>query len=279
MAMPPQKTDGSQPTGNPNQPPFTIGQAASGNQAPANRSVSVAEMMRATNPNPTGNPMSNPTPNSNPNLAAQVAAQAAQAAIQAAKAKAQLASGDDNEIASPAETDEQLAKAWGFSGKRPKLSREAVFGLITIVALLGLFGFVVVRHLRNRSTLAEKTERVNPDVTPASNSDLFDKQRSVVNSELDELEKNAAKPKRRKFDDEGFNIGDGQTDPDQTVVTRKPTLPTNLDDEFGNFDEDTKTTNLRTLPKATASVNDMPDFEDSDPPVRTRRSPDESTSA
>ena len=230
-------------------------------------------MMRATNPNPTGNPMSNPTPNSNPNLAAQAAAQAAQAAIQAAKAKAQNAAVDDNDESSPAETDEQLAKAWGFSGKRPKLSREAVIGLIAIVALLGLFGYVVVRHLKNRSTIAEKSDKVDPEVTPASNSDLFDKRQSVVGSELDELDKSAAKPKRRTFDDD-FGIGDGQNDPDAAkVVTKKPSLPANRDDEFGDFAEDTKTTNLRTQPKATASANDMPDFGDNDPPAKSTRLP------
>ncbi len=216
--------------------------------------------------------MSNPTPNSNPNLAAQAAAQAAQAAIQALKAKAQNAEADDRDEPSPAETDEQLAKAWGFSGKRPKLSREAVVGLVAILALLGLFGYVVARHLKNRSTVAEKSDKVDSEVTPASTSDLFDKQQSVVNSELNELDKNTAKPKRRTFDDD-FGIGDGQTDPDAKVVTKKPSLPTNLNDEFGDFAEDTKTTNLRTQPKATASANDMPDFGDIDPPTKSARVP------
>lgn len=216
--------------------------------------------------------MSNPNQNSNPNLAAQAAAQAAQAAIQAAKAQAKNADADGGDESSPAEADEQLAKAWGFSGKRPKLSREAVIGLVAILALLGLFGYVVARHLKNRSTVAEKPDKVDPEVTPASTGDLFEKQQSVVNSELDELDKNAAKPKRPTFDDE-FGIGDGQTDPDAKVVTKKPSLPTNMDDEFGGFDEDTKTTNLRTQPKATASANDMPDFGDNDPPAKSTRVP------
>ncbi len=217
--------------------------------------------------------MSNPTANSNPNLAAQAAAQAAQAAIQAAKAKAQNAEAGDRDESSPAETDEQLAKAWGFSGKRPKLSREAVIGLVAILALLGMFGYVVARHLKNRSTVAEKTDKVDPEVTPASTGDLFDKQQSVVNSELDELDKNAAKPKRRTFDGDDFGIGEGQTDPDAKVVTKKPLLSNNLDGEFSEFDEDTKTTNLRTQPKATASANDMPDFGDNDPPTKSKRVP------
>lgn len=217
--------------------------------------------------------MSNPTPNSNPNLAAHAAAQAAQAAIQSLKAKAQNAEADGSDESSPAETDEQLAKAWGFSGKRPKLSREAVIGLIAIIALLGLFGYVVARHLKNRSTVAEKPDIVDPDVKPASTGDLFDKQQSVVNSELDELDKNAAKPKRRTFDDD-IGIGDDQNDPDAAkVVAKKPSRPTTLGDEFGDFDEDTKTTNLRTLPKATASANDMPDFGDNDPPKKSTRVP------
>ena len=221
--------------------------------------------------------MSNPNQNSNPNFAAQAAAQAAQAAqaaIQSLKAKAQNADADDSDETMPAETDEQLAKAWGFSGKRPKLSREAVIGLIAIIALLGLFGYVVARHLKNRSTVAGKPDIVDPDVTPASTGDLFENPQSVVNSELDELDKKAAKPKRRTIDDdEEFGIGVGQTDPDAKVVTRKPSLSTNLDDEFSEFDEDTKTTNLRTQPKATASAIDMPDFGDNDPPVRSKRVP------
>lgn len=93
-----------------------------------------------------------------------------------------------------------------------------------------------------------------------------------MNSELNELDKNTAKPKRRTFDDD-FGIGDGQTDPDAKVVTKKPSLPTNLNDEFGDFAEDTKTTNLRTQPKATASANDMPDFGDIDPPTKSARVP------
>jgi nucleoid-associated protein YgaU len=218
--------------------------------------------------------MSNPSPNSNPNLAAQAAAQAAQAAIQAAKANAQNAVADDNEESSPAETDEQLAKAWGFSGKRPKLSREAVIGLVAIVALLGLFSYVVVRYLKNRATVAAKPDIVDSEVTPASNSDLLDKPQSVVGTELDELEKKPSKPKSRSFDDDDFGIGDGQKEPTETnVVTKRPSVSTSLDDEFGELEEDTKTTNLRTQPKATASANDMPDFGDEDPPAKPTRVP------
>ncbi len=230
-------------------------------------------MMQATNPNPTGNPMSNPNPNSNPNLAAQAAAQAAQAAIQSLKAKAQNAEAGDSDESSPAETDEQLAKAWGFSGKRPKLSREAVIGLVAIIALLGLFGYVVARHLKNRGEVAETPGKLDTEVTPASTGDLFDKQQSVVNSELNELDKNSAKPKRRTVADD-FDIGDDQNDPDAAkVVTRKPPRSTTLGDEVGDFAEDTKTTNLRTQPKATASANDMPDFGDTDPPAKSTRVP------
>ena len=222
--------------------------------------------------------MSNPTPtpNSNPNVAAQAAAQAA--AIQAAKAKAQTVEVDGKEQSTPAETDEQLAKAWGFSGKRPKLSREALIGLVAIVALLGLFGYVVARHLKNRSAIAEKTDKVDPELTPASSSNSIGDSNTVVNSELDELDLNAAKKKSptktRDFDDNGFDIGDGQKEPGATdVVTRKPPRSTNLDEEFGDFDEDTKTTNLRTQPKASASSNDMPDFGESDPPAKSTRVP------
>jgi nucleoid-associated protein YgaU len=216
--------------------------------------------------------MSLPTPNSNPNLAAQAAAQAAQAAIQAAKAKAQNAADTEPEETSPAENDEQLAKAWGFSGKRPRLSREAFIGLAAICALLGLFGYVVVQHFRNRDTVAEK--KVDPEVSPASNSDQLGDQNNVVTSDLDEFEKEAAKPKSKRnlLDDEDFNVGDGQSDPDSSkVVTRKPSLPMNLDEEFDEFQEDSKKPNLRTQPKASASTSDLPDFDANDPPARSNR--------
>ncbi|TXT30429.1 MAG: peptidoglycan-binding lysin domain protein, partial [Planctomycetota bacterium] len=231
-------------------------------------------MMRATNPNPTGNPMSLPTPNSNPNLAAQAAAQAAQAAIQAAKAKAQNALAADAEAEEPsaAENDEQLAKAWGFAGKRPRISKEAVIGLMAICALLGLFGYVVMQHFRNRDTVAEK--KVDPDVQPASNSNQIGDSNNVMTSELDEFENNVTKtkPKRNLLDDEDFNIGEGQSDPDAgKVVTRKPSLPVNMDDEFGDFDEGTKTSNFRNQPKASAAANDTPNFDDNDPPARSNR--------
>ena len=225
-------------------------------------------MMRATNPNPTGNPMSLPTPNSNPNLSAQAAAAAAQALIQAAKAKTQnaLAEDADLEEVSPAENDEQLAKAWGFSGKRPRLSREAVIGVAAICLLLGLFAYVVVQHFRKGEVVAEKN--VDPNVTPASNSDSLGEPNNVMTTELDDLDKNAAKAKakRNRFDEDEFNIGEGQSDPDaRKVVTKKPSLPTTLDDEFDDFAEDKKPSNLRNQPKASASTGDMPDFGNDDP--------------
>lgn len=233
-------------------------------------------MMRATNPNPTGNPMSLPTPNSNPNLSAQAAAAAAQALVQAAKAKTQnaLAEDADLEKVSSAENDEQLAKAWGFSGKRPRLSREALIGVAAIGLLLGLFGYVVVQHFRKGDVVAET--KVDPDVTPASNSDQLGDPNNVMTTELDDLDKNAAKAKskRSRFDENDFNIGEGQSDPDtRKVVTKKPSLPTNLDDDFDDFAEDSKSTNLRNQPKASASTGDMTDFGDDDPPVKPKRAP------
>lgn len=212
--------------------------------------------------------MSNPNP-SNVNAAAQ----AALAAAQAAKAKAQSAEADEAEESTPAEADEQLAKAWGFSVKRPKLSREALIGLVAIVALLGLFGYVVARHLKNRSTVAES--KVDPEVTPASNSDLLDKSPSAVGDELDELDLKAAKTKSSKAaDDLEFDVGSGQREPDfdDSRVVRKPALTNDEDDEL-TFDEDTKGNNLRTQPKATASASDMPDFGNDEPVTKTTRVP------
>ena len=221
-------------------------------------------MMRAANPNPTGNSMSHPTPNPTPNTAAQAAAQAAQAALQAAKAKTQAEAVDDADIEgpTPAENDEQLAKAWGFSSKRPRLSKEAVIGLIAIVALLGMFSYVVARHFQNRATLAEKPDKVDPNVQTASNSDQLANNQSNVTDNLDELESNASKKLPRKgldLDDEMLDIGSGQSEPAPTkVATRKQSLPINLEDEFDTFGDDAKATpKPRTPPKRTADALDL----------------------
>jgi nucleoid-associated protein YgaU len=235
-------------------------------------------MMRAANSNPTGNPMSNPTPNS-PANAAQAAAQAAQAALQAAKAKSQATALDNVETndAAPTETDEQLAKAWGFASKRPRLSKEAVIGLVAIIALLAMFSYVVARHFQNRAApVADKSDKVDPDVKPASNSnqDPFADNSNNVAADLDELENSSdRKPKKGlNLDDEMLDIGDGQAEPQPTkVAAKKQPLPMNLDDEFDTFGDDARTTTqTRTAPK-TAVEDEAPEFGDEPLPQKTNR--------
>src|SRR2546422_3627230 len=75
---------------------------------------------------------------------------------------------------SATDTDEQLAKAWGFSVRRPKLSRETAIGLVAIVALLGLFGFVAAKIWRNRSAVVAEADKAAPNVTQAGGTDPFD---------------------------------------------------------------------------------------------------------
>ncbi len=234
-------------------------------------------MMRAANPNPTGNSMSHPTPNPTPNTAAQAAAQAAQAALQAAKAKPQEEAVDDADIEgpTPAESDEQLAKAWGFASKRPRISKEAVIGLVAIVALLAMFSYVVARHFQNRATLVEKPDKVDPDLQTASNSGPLANNQSNVTDNLDEFENNASKKLPRKgldLDDEMLDIGTGQSEPAPTkVATRKQSLPINLEDEFDTFGDDTKTSPpARTTPKKTAAALDL-DEEPQPPTQKTNR--------
>ncbi|MBC7817621.1 MAG: hypothetical protein IAG10_12075, partial [Planctomycetaceae bacterium] len=218
--------------------------------------------------------MSNPNQGPNQNAAAQAAAQAAQAAIQAAKAKSQNAIADDEELEelTPGETDEQLAKAWGFSSKRPRLSKEAVIGLIAIVALLGMFSYVVARHFKGRSTVTEKP-KVDPEVQTASNTDPFGKNQSNVEETLDEFENNATKKLPKKgldLDEEMLSLEDEQTEPTPTkVATRKQPLPINLEDEFDTFGDDAKPKpHVRNTPKKT---EEAPDFGDEEPTPRTNR--------
>ncbi len=230
-------------------------------------------MMRTANPNPMGNSMSNPNPNQN--VAAQAATQAAQAAIQAAKAKSQSAAATDEEFEeqTPGEADEQLAKAWGFSSKRPKISKEAVIGLIAIVALLGMFSYVVARHFKGRSTVTEKP-KVDPEVKTASSTDPFENNQGKLNESLDEFENKApTKSTNKKLDlDEGMlNLEDEQTEPPPTrVATKRQPLPVNLEDEFDTFgDNPNATPPARSKP---AKVEEeAPEFVNEEPTPRTNR--------
>ena len=74
-------------------------------------------------------------------------------------------------------SDEQLAKAWGFSGRRPKLSREALIGVVAIVALLGLFGFVINKNWKNRANeVVDDKAKGDKKVEPAGGFDPFAKE-------------------------------------------------------------------------------------------------------
>jgi nucleoid-associated protein YgaU len=238
-------------------------------------------MMRAANPNPTGNSMSQSAPNPTPNTNAQAAAQAAQAALQAAKAKTQAATAaaENAEIEEPASTenDEQLAKAWGFTSKRPRLSKEAVIGLVAIIALLVMFSYVVARHFQNRAQVAEKPSKEDPELKPASNDELMTNSPSNVTEELDALENNAPKKSstaKLDLDEDLLDIGAGQTEPGPPkVATKKQSLPIDLDDQFDTFGDDAQTTRPKPAPKKTETVmDDAPEFGNDEPSPKTNRS-------
>jgi nucleoid-associated protein YgaU len=236
-------------------------------------------MMRAANPNPTGNSMSHPTPNPTPNTAALAAAQAAQAAIQAAKVKAQEQAVDDADIEgpTPAESDEQLAKAWGFASKRPRISKEAVIGLVAIIALLAMFSYVVNRHFQNRAAAVaekEKASTSDSNVQTASNSESLANDQTNVTESLDEFENNAKKKTPRKgldLDEDLLDIGAGQTEPPPTkVATRKQSLPINIEDEFDTAGDDVQPApQVRTPPKRTT---DTLEFDEEPTTPKTNRS-------
>src|SRR5439155_4191264 len=98
---------------------------------------------------------------------------------------------------SATETDEQLAKAWRFPVRRQKLSRETAIGLVTIVALLGLFGFFAAKIWRNRSAVvAEKTDKADPNVTQAGGADPFDENTPVMKTQFEESDGKTAKGKK-----------------------------------------------------------------------------------
>src|SRR5712691_6119049 len=161
---------------------------------------------------------------------------------------------------SATETDEQLAKAWGFSVRRPKLSRETAIGLVAIVALLGLFGFVAAKIWRNRSAVvAEKTEKADPNVTQAGGTDPFDENTPVMKTQFEESDGNAAKgkklakdldlgdelaqnepaPKAKTLEDDTFDVGAGQSEPGATKTTsRKRAVADSGDSDVNPFGDD-----------------------------------------
>ncbi len=141
----------------------------------------------------------------------------------------------------PAETDEQLAKAWGFSVRRPKLSREALIGLTAIIALLGVFGYVVVKNWRSRATVVAEKTNVDKEVKPAGGTDPFGEGSQVLKTKFD----NGDNPPGKDLPEEiGLEIGVGQSEPQLDL--KKPALPKTLveesdDSEFNPFGDAPKT--------------------------------------
>lgn len=213
---------------------------------------------------------------SNPNQAAHAAAQAAQAL----KAKAQASDplGDDPQDVSPTEADEQLAQAWGFSVKRPKLSREAMVGVVAIVALLGLFGYVAVKTWKNRSPVAEAPPKVDPDLKTASNSETRKEASGLEELTFDDPV--TSKPvtadrgtKDLNFGPDPFDVGVGQSEPAANRVTsKKLALPRNLDEEFDTFG-DNANSSVKVEEPAAKSLppDDLLDFGNDTKPAGTNR--------
>lgn len=159
----------------------------------------------------------NPNPSSGPGQRSPEAMVAAAAA--AAREGTDATAGDESE--------EQLARAWGLTERRPRMSREAMIGLLAVVALLGLFGFVAWKKYNGRTTVVTNS---NPDPnvkTPESLEEPtkvattnFDKNKpekpnddfslGFGDSDLDEQRK---PPKPKQILDETLDIGESQSEP------------------------------------------------------------------
>ncbi len=201
MATSDKKTGVPQPSGNPNQPPFPLGQAESGGEA-----------------------------------------------------------ADVDGANSPGEADDQLAKAWGFSRKRPRLSREVALGLLAIVGLLGLFAFVVIKNWKNRSqVVAQKTDDADSDKKPDSADDPFAEDALVTKTQFEAPAKDGTKrqpsrtgldlddefaqneptrPRGKSLSDDSLDIGDGQSEPfPLKTAARSSVAAQNSDEDFNPFDD------------------------------------------
>lgn len=198
---------------------------------------------------------------------------------QATAAPNQVANGVPDEVVAEVaaeQTDEQLAKAWGFSVRRPKLSREALIGLAAILALLGLFGYVAVKKWRGGSTVVAEKDKVDKNVKPAGGPDPFADESPVVKTEFEESTDELPKNKRPSKDlslDEEFekDVGKGQGEPAPNSRTTAKQVPAESDEsEFNPFGDDAPT---KKAPKVTQSTADeMPDFDQEPLPVKSNRS-------
>ena len=121
----------------------------------------------------------------------------------------------------PTAADEQLAKAWGFSGRRPKLSREALIGVTVIVALLGLFAVVIVKNWKNRSNVVAKDEpKKDKEVKPAGGTDAFGLETPVEKTSFQNSESDQDSVKNESDDLSLEDVGQTQNEPTQKKVAR-----------------------------------------------------------
>lgn len=147
-------------------------------------------------------------------------------------------------------SDEQLAKAWGFSGRRPKLSREAMIGVVCIVALLGLFGVVIAKNWKNRANVvADDKSKGDKQVEPAGGFDPFAKETEEAKVKETNFQNAETDTETAKSDsgDLDLDLGQGQKEPPPRRTAR---LTNDIDLD--------------------ADQSASPPFEDQ-PPVRTPR--------
>ncbi len=203
MATLDKKTSVPQPSGNPNQSPIPLGQAAGGGEA-----------------------------------------------------------ADVNGANSPGESDDQLAKAWGFSMKRPRRSRQVTIGLVAIVALLGSFAFVVIKKWKNLGqVVAQKTDDADSDRDKKQNSDddPFVDDALVTKTQFEAPAKDTTKrkplakgldlddefalnepprPRGKNLSDDSLDITDGQSEPPPMKTAAQTSVAAqNSDDDFNPFDD------------------------------------------
>lgn len=118
--------------------------------------------------------------------------------------------------------DEQLAKAWGFSVRRPKLSREAIIGVACIVALLGLFAVVIVKNWKNRANVIAKDDtKKDESVKPAGGTDAFALNTPVEKTNFQNSESDQDTPKNESNDLSFDDVEKAQSEPTPKRVALK----------------------------------------------------------
>jgi nucleoid-associated protein YgaU len=169
----------------------------------------------------------------------------------------------------PAAADEQLAKAWGFSVRRPKLSKEALIGVSCIVALLVLFGVVIAKNWKNRANVvAEGSTKTDKEVKPAGGTDAFSVETPVKKTNYQNVESDQETAKKES-DDLSLDVGQTQTEPPPQRVARK-TNDIELDQEqlsSPSFEEQPVARNSR----KSRSVETELDLNQEEPPAKKSR--------